>query len=126
MSDDDFIKFVEDMDRCWREGRFHDLDTYLADDVVFVAPDGKTHLEGIAAAVETYREFTVSSLVEHYVTSNYVVTQRGDTAVVEYQWSMAWTSAGVDYNDAGREVLVLGAREGSWRVVWRTQIPVMR
>jgi len=45
---------------------------------------------------------------------------------VEYQWSMAWTSAGVDYNDAGREVLVLALREDSWRVIWRTQIPVMR
>ena len=126
MPDTDFIQFVEDMDRCWREGRFHDLDSYLADDVVIVAPDGKTRLEGIAAAVESYREFTVSSLVEHYVTSNHIVTQRGNTAIVEYQWSMAWTSAGVDYNDTGREVLVLTSHEGDWRVIWRTQIPIVR
>ncbi len=50
---------------------------------------------------------------------------KGDTAVIEYQWSMAWTSAGVDYRDICREVLVLASRGGSWRVVWRTQIPVM-
>jgi ketosteroid isomerase-like protein len=126
MTDTDFIKFVEDMDRCWREGRFHDLGTFLADDIVIVAPDGKTRLEGIAAAVASYREFTVSSLVEHYVTSNNIVTLRGDTAVIEYQWNMAWTGAGVDYNDAGREILVLTSREGGWRVIWRTQIPAMR
>jgi Domain of unknown function (DUF4440) len=125
MTDADFIKFAEDMDRCWREGRFHDLDTFLADDVVIVAPDGKTRLEGIAAAVESYREFTVSSLVEHYITSGYVITHRGGTAVIEYRWEMAWTSAGVDYNDTGREVLVLALREGKWRVVWRTQIPAL-
>ena len=123
MNSDDFIKFVEDMDRCWREGRFYDLDTYLADNVVMVAPDGKTRLEGIAAAVESYREFTVSSLVEHYTTSDHVITHRGEAAVIEYRWSMAWTSAGMDYNENGREILVLALRDGNWRVIWRTQIP---
>jgi hypothetical protein len=126
MTDADFIKFAEDMDRCWQEGRFHDLETFLADDVVIVAPDGKTRLEGLAAAVESYREFTASSLVEHYITSGYIVTHRGDTAVIEYQWEMAWTSAGVDYNDTGREVLVLASRGDAWRVIWRMQIPTMR
>src|SRR3954463_12990756 len=118
----DFVKFVEDMDRCWRESRFHDLDAYLADDVVMVAPDGETRLEGIAAAVESYREFMASSSVEHYSTSDHAITRRGDTAVIEYQWSMAWTSAGMDYDEKGREILVLALRDDSWRVIWRTQI----
>jgi ketosteroid isomerase-like protein len=126
MTDADFIKFAEDMDRCWQESRFHDLATFLADDVVIVAPDGKTRLEGIAAVVESYREFTVSSLVEHYITSGYIVTHRGGAAVIEYRWEMAWTSAGADYDDTGREVLVLASREGEWRVIWRTQIPATR
>ncbi len=122
--DDDFIKFVEDMDRCWREGRLFDLDTYLADDVVIVAPDGKTRLEGLAAAMESYREFMAISSVEHYTTSDHTVTHRDDTVIVEYQWTMAWTSAGIDRNDKGREILVLTRREGHWRVIWRTQIPI--
>ena len=42
MTDADFIQFAEGMDRCWRENRFHDLDTFLADDVIVVAPDGQT------------------------------------------------------------------------------------
>ncbi len=126
MTDADFIKFVEDLDRCWREGRFHDLETFLADDVVFVTPDGVTRLEGLAAAVQSYREFTASSSVERYATANHIVTQRGDAAVIEYGWEMAWTSAGAGYNDTGREVLVLAARNGAWRVIWRTQIPAAR
>ncbi len=126
LSNDDFIKFVEDMDRCWRESRFHDLDAYLADDVVIVAPDGKTRLEGIAAAVESYREFMASSSVEHYTTSDHIMTQRGDAVVLEYGWKMAWTSGGTDYEGLGREVLVLILREGNWRVVWRTQISMTR
>lgn len=114
------------MDRCWREGRFHDLDSYLANDVVLVAPDGKTRLEGLAAAVESYREFMAASLVEHYTTSDHAVTHRGSTAIIEYHWNMAWTSAGMDYDDKGREILVLALREESWRVVWRTQIPMAK
>ena len=112
------------MDRCWREGRFHDLETCLADDVVMVAPDGRTRLEGLVAAVESYREFMASSSVEDYVTSDHVITRRGATAVMEYRWRMAWTSAETDYNSQGREILVLALREGHWRVIWRTQISV--
>ena len=112
------------MDRCWREGRFHDLDTYLADDVMIIAPDWRTRREGLPAAVESYREFMASSSVEHYTTSDHVITRRGAMAVIEYQWNMAWTSAGMDHNDEGREILVLALRDGHWRVVWRTQIPI--
>ena len=126
MTEADFIKFVEDMDRCWREDRFHDLETFLADDVVFITPDGKTRLEGLAAAVQSYREFTASSSVERYTTANHIVTHRGDAAVIEYGWEMAWTSAGVDYNDTGREVLVLAARDGHCRINWRPQMPAAR
>jgi hypothetical protein len=125
-NDEDFVRFIEDMDRCWRESRFHDLDTYLADNVVMVAPDGRTRFEGLAAAVESYREFMTMSLVEHYTTSDHVITRRDHTAMIEYQWNMAWTSAGVDYNEKGREILVLILRQEGWRVVWRTQIPLAK
>ena len=62
MTDADFIQFAEGMDRCWRENRFHDLDTFLADDVIVVAPDGQTRLEGIAAV---YGE-CVSRTLHHF------------------------------------------------------------
>lgn len=55
-------------------------------------------------------------------TGNQMVTVRGDIAVIEYSWEMAWTAGGVDHAEKGRELLVLARRDGKWRVVWRTQI----
>ena len=123
MNDDEFISFVERMDRCWMQGRLQDLDAFLAEDVVFVAPGSRRRGEGIAQAIEGYRQFTSHARIDHFQTNDYVVTQRGDTAVVEYAWQMTWVAGGAEHNETGREVLVLARRDDNWRVVWRTQIP---
>ncbi len=123
----DFVSFIESMDRCWMEGRFPDLEEYLAQDVVFVAPGGERRGErrgeGLTLAIESYRQFMAHAQVKRFETADHVVTPRGDTTVVEYRWQMDWTAAGADYSEKGREVLVLSRREEKWRVVWRTQIP---
>ena len=123
MNNDELISFVERMDRCWMQGRLQDLDAFLAEDVVFVAPGGKRRGEGIAQAIESYRQFTSHARIDHFQTNDYFVTQRGDTAVVEYAWQMTWVADETEHRETGREVLVLARRDASWRVVWRTQIP---
>jgi ketosteroid isomerase-like protein len=123
MKDAEFISFVESLDRCWMQGRLQDLDAFLAEDVVFVAPGGKPRAEGIAPAIESYRQFTSHARVNRFQANDYFVTRRGDTAIVEYEWQMTWVAAEVEHSDTGREVLVLARRAGNWRVVWRTQIP---
>jgi len=123
MNDAEFISFVESLDRCWIEGRLQDLDAFLAEDVVFVAPGGKPRMEGVAGAIEGYRQFTSSAQINRFQTSDHFVTQRGDTVIVEYAWQMTWVVGRAEHNDAGRDVLVLSRRNDDWRVVWRTQIP---
>jgi hypothetical protein len=123
MNDAEFVSFVESLDQCWMQGRLQDLDSFLAEDVVFVAPGGKHRVEGLAQVIDGYRQFTSSAQVSRFQTSDYCVTQRGGTAVVEYTWEMTWVAAQVEHNETGREVLVLSRRDDNWRVVWRTQIP---
>lgn len=122
----DFISFADSLDRCWMEGRLHDLEAFLAADVVFVAPGGKPRSEGLAQAIESYRQFTSHAQVKRFETSDHAVTLRGDTAVVEYHWEMTWIAAGAEHHETGRDVLVLSRRDYDWRVVWRTQIPGAR
>jgi ketosteroid isomerase-like protein len=86
-----------------------------------VAPGGQGRLEGIDAAQGSYRSFMERSRVRRFKTSDHAVTRRGDTAVVEYDWEMAWDD-GAAHHATGREILVLSRRRGGWRVVWRTQI----
>ena len=123
MMDAGFVTFVESLDRCWMERRLDDLRDFLAEDVVYVAPGGKFRGEGLAQAVESYRQFLSHAQVSRFEPSDYVVTLRGHAAVVEYRWQMTWIAAGAEHNESGREVLVLSRREENWRVVWRTQIP---
>ena len=119
----DFISFADRMDRCWMEGRLPELAEFLADDVVFVAPGGSPRIEGVAQAIESYRQFTSEAQIKHFETRRHFVTERGDTAVIEYAWQMTWIS-GEEHNESGREVLVLAQRNQNWRVVWRAQLPV--
>ena len=119
----DLIAFTQEMDRCWMEGRFDDLSRYIADDVVMVAPGGKQRLEGLGAAISSYREFIDRCQVSDYRAHNHVVTLRGPAAIVEYDWDMAWSDGGVDQRASGREILALARRGAEWRVVWRTQLP---
>lgn len=123
MNDQEFVSFVEAMDCCWIERRFDDLRAFLAEDMVLVAPGGQVRIEGLYPAIESYREFMSTSNVQRYTTVDHAVTMRGDTAVIEYRWEMAWSSDRSEHNDVGREVLVLAHRDSQWRVIWRTQIP---
>ncbi len=123
MQEPDLVAFVRAMDRCWLEQRFEDLRDFLADDVVFVAPGGAHRVEGLTAAIDSYRAFMAASEVQRFNVSDFRTTERGDTAVVEYAWEMAWTTEGNAFAETGREILVLTRRDGQWRVVWRTQIP---
>lgn len=123
LEDAEFISFVRALDECWMQGRPQDLESFLAEDVVLVAPGGKPRILGITQAIESYRQFTEYAEVSRFETYDYVVTKRGDTAIVEYEWKMTWTSSGAEHNDVGREVLVIVQREKKWQVVWRTQIP---
>jgi ketosteroid isomerase-like protein len=118
---DDLIAFVTEMDRCWLERRFGDLAAYLADDVVIVANDGKHRVRGREAAVESYREFMSRSVVDRFQASDYIVTEHGSAAVVEYRWDMAWGGPRTKHEAAGREILVLSRSEDGWRVIWRMQ-----
>ncbi len=121
---DDLIAFATEMDRCWIERRLGDLSGYLSRDVVMVAPGGKRRTVGLDAAVESYREFLSRSEVSRFHTYDHVATQRGETAVVEYEWDIAWNDQGENHEARGREVLVLARYGQEWRVAWRMQIPV--
>jgi ketosteroid isomerase-like protein len=118
----ELIAFVQSFDRCWIEGRFEALADFLATGVVMVAPGGGGRLEGIDEAIGSYRSFMARASVERFETGDFKVTDRGNAAVVEYRWDMAWTDAGISHLASGREVLVLARFDNEWRIIWRTQL----
>lgn len=121
MAGADLIAFVEAMDRCWLERRFDDLSQYLAADVMVTAPNA-TRVEGAAAVIESYRQFMARAEVAAFEAFAWDVTERSDTALVQYGWRMRWSSAGETHAAEGREVLALSRRANEWRIVSRTQV----
>lgn len=122
----ELIAFVESLNCCWIERRFDDLADYLAPDIVMVAPGGAARFEGLAAAIESYRAFMARAEIAHFEARDFVLTERGITAVAEYRWDMTWADSGTAYQASGREVFVLSRLGSGWRVVWRTSLPTMR
>lgn len=53
--------------------------------------------------------------MSRFETRGHVVTLRGEAAVIEYKWEMAWTAGGAAHAEVGREVLVLARRDKGWR-----------
>ncbi len=80
---EDLAAFVAAMDRCWLERRFEDLAAYLAEDVVMAAPGGG-RVEGLASAVESYREFMSRSRIARFAARDHAVTLRGDTRYTQH------------------------------------------
>lgn len=117
----DPIETVKSLDMFWSEGRFGELADVLAADVVVVGSHGRRFV-GRDAVLAGYRDFRATAEVKVFKSENYVATTQGDAAVVEYEWTMQWTSGGQSHDARGREILVLVRGGGGWKVFWRTQI----
>lgn len=89
----DPIETVKSLDMFWSEGRFGELADVLAPDVVVVGSHGRRFV-GRDAVLAGYRDFRATAEVKVFKSENYVATTQGDAAVVEYEWTMQWTSGG--------------------------------
>jgi hypothetical protein len=123
MAGHDLVEFVKEMDRCWLERRFDDLTNFLAPEITVVTPY-KRRFTGLPIVIGNYREFMDRNDVRSFEPSDFHVTEAGDAAVVEYAWAMEWADDKQTHSAQALEVLALSRRNGAWRIIWRTQIPV--
>lgn len=47
----------------------------------------------------------------------------GVTAVATVMFRIRYELAGNTFDESGTDVLILAREDGTWRVVWRTQVP---
>lgn len=112
---------VAGISTAWRAHRVSELHDFFADDVVLIAPGARARIQGRAAVVETYREFAENT-TQDYRELDLVVDVFSGTAVATYRYEIMWSRDGAQFKESGTDVLVL-ARSGNWKVVWRTIIP---
>lgn len=125
MTDEELIYFSSALDRCWLDRRFDELAYFFAPDVVLVAPEANVRLTGLSAVIDSYRSFMSNVEIETFAPGHHRPHHAGDTAVIEYDWTIIWRPAGQDQasTENGRETLVLAKRDGNWRAIWRLQLP---
>jgi ketosteroid isomerase-like protein len=113
-------RVVEALNRAWMEGRGDAVRNLLRDDVVFVQPGFGARVEGAAACVRTYVEFTKAAEVQGFAPAEMSIDLFGSTAMVSYRFGIHYVVGGQEYRESGRELLVLTATAGGWKVAWRT------
>ena len=71
-------------------------------DIIVVSPDGATCVASLDVAVENYRAFMVRAKIAWFASRDHVVTERGDAAIVEYRWDLAWRPEDAAHEATGR------------------------
>jgi hypothetical protein len=100
------LEIVRAINDCWLEGRYDELRTHFAEEMVLAMPGFEDRVEGREAIVDSYRQFGESVI--------------GPTAVATASFEIEYVLGGATYREAGTDLLVLQRNAGTWRVVWRT------
>src|SRR5262245_3447201 len=115
--------FVRQLNTTWLESRFDDLHQFFDDEVIMRPPGMKGIMVGREGMVESFRKFMQEAKVHGFTTDAITVDVVSDTAVTNLDFEIDYEYQGERYKERGSEILVWSRRSGSWRIVWRTQLP---
>jgi len=108
----------------WRQGHPEELEQVFAEDMIIEKPGFNERIEGREACAKSYGHFMDHATVLHFEAEEPAVDVWGDTALASYRFEIEYKAAGPVHRDAGRDVFVFTRREGRWRAVWRTIVPL--
>lgn len=121
---------VRAANEAWTQGRPAEVASLFHPEVVMAGADGRVLAEGREALVATFEEFAAGARTLHFEESAHRVKVFGDTAVVSYEFDVAYELLEdpelEPQRERGRELLVF-AHDGdrdAWTVVWREQVPL--
>jgi ketosteroid isomerase-like protein len=123
MTSEEIWKAVVESNRAWLEGRPADLRAFFHEDAVAVFPAAGRRVEGRDAIVESYVEYCEHVKTHAFEELQHSVDVFGDTAIVQYRFSVRYEHQGEIHEEQGQEMLVFVRRE-RWCVIWRTQVPL--
>lgn len=126
MDDDErasLLELIHEANRAWVGQRPTEVSRLFHPDVVMASPRGGAMMRGRDEVVASFVAYCERAVTHDFRELDHEVHVFGDTAVVSYAFSIAYELGTERHDERGREVLVFNRREGSWKVVWRMQIP---
>ncbi len=106
----------------WTKGKFDSL-TYLLDkEIIFVAPDLKTEINGKDNCIQTIRDYSNNAETKLFDVTNRKINIWNETAMVALDYYIEYEMNNQYYKEKGKEFWTLSKQEGEWKLVWRAMV----
>lgn len=112
---------VEELNDCWISERLEDLSIYFHENAIGIKPGTTEKVIGREELIDSYRDFVEVSDVKDFEITDMVVDIFDTTAVVLYTFRILYRMEITNYDEEGREILVMNRHGDHWVIVWRTQ-----
>lgn len=106
----------------WTSGRPSDTAPLFHPSVVMLSTSGEVLVEGREAMVGSFVQYCERARTHSFEELEPDVRVFGDTAIVTYVFDVEYEIDGQRHRERGRELLVFGRDEDTWRAVSRQQL----
>ena len=118
---------IQTISDAWLKGTPEDLPAAVSgcfhDNVVFRGADFQVVAHGVPAAIASFQDFMRSATISRCRIGKPEIDLAGDSAIVTFQWEMAYRFGDSDNEESGYEIDVLTRGDDHrWRVRWRTLV----
>ena len=114
---------LKSISEAWLNGNTGKLNHYFHDRMTIRGPDLQRLGAGKQECVKSYEDFTKQAVIREYEELEPEIELYGDTAVVVSPWKITCELKDQQYQETGRDLLVLNRDKQAWLVVWRASFP---
>ena len=108
--------------RAWRDGHPGDMRPHLDAGIVMVLPGSGERVQGADAMLAGFEAFAAEAFTETVDVVDRQLDVVGDQAVASYAYGITYRRGGQRFRASGRDLWILGRRDGRWLAVWRTML----
>lgn len=120
----DVDRFVRALNQTWVERRYDDLAAFFDDDVVLLMAGTGTTVVGVAAMVDSYRQFGAIGTVHNFEIESVELHPSGPVVIAHLRFEIDYSIASGRYRERGLEVYAVDVSGDAPRVAWRHQVPI--
>jgi ketosteroid isomerase-like protein len=124
MKSDDVAEALRKINRCWLEGRPHEMRQLLHPEICFLLPGGAGRISGQDAFITGFVDFCENARVVSFQEGEHQVDRFGDAAMATFHFEMVYERDGARYHTTGRDIWAFTHQSEHWLACWRTMVDV--
>src|SRR5680860_242409 len=106
----------------WTQGKFDDIKPLLHDNVIFVAPDLKTQINGKDPCIQTIKDYSRNAKTKVFEIRSKEIHIWNQTTVVTIDFYIEYEMNKEVYIEKGKEFWTLNMQNDHWKLVWRAMV----